>query len=469
MNLERFNKILVVDDSTANLQLLLNLLTEQGYSVYPASDGGLALEFVQTTLPDLILLDIKMPGMDGYEVCRRLKADARSASIPVIFLSALEDERDKVKGFQAGGVDYITKPFQPEEMLARVRIHLRIRELTEGLEQEVNARTKDLILANKQLEEEIAERRQAEEALRESRQRLDNIVANSPGAIYRCANDEHWTMEFISAGITQISGYPAEDFLDNRVRTYASIIHPDDRLGVADAVASGLARKEHYEMDYRLVAADGSLRWVHEQGRGVFAAEGQLLCLDGVIFDITAQRETEEALRLSSERLRLATRVASIGIWDWDVVRNELLWDDSMYQLYGTRKEDFGGAYGAWISTIHPEDRAHAEREIQAALRGEREYAPEFRIVWADGSIRHIKAASKTFRDRDGKPLRMIGTNIDITERKRAEETLQRRNEELERFERLAVGRELTMVELKKRVAQLEEALQTKKENGHES
>jgi DNA-binding response OmpR family regulator len=175
MNLERFNKILVVDDSTANLQLLLNLLSEQGYTVYPASDGVLALEFVQSTLPDLILLDIKMPGMDGYEVCRRLKAEARSAAIPVIFLSALEDERDKVKGFQAGGVDYITKPFQPEEMLARVRIHLRMRQLTEGLEQEVGARTEELMVANKRLEEEIAERRQAEEVLQQRNEELERF------------------------------------------------------------------------------------------------------------------------------------------------------------------------------------------------------------------------------------------------------------------------------------------------------
>lgn len=303
MNLERYNKILVIDDSTAILQLLLSLLNEQGYSVYPASDGELALEFVQSTLPDLILLDIKMPGMDGYEVCGRLKADTRTASIPVIFLSVLEDERDKVKGFQAGGVDYITKPFQPEEMLARVRIHLRIRELTEGLEQEVSARTKDLMVVNKRLEEEIAVRRQAEEELRDSRQRLDNIVANSPGAIYRCANDPDWTMEFISAGITRISGYAAEDFLGNRVRSYASIIHPDDRQSVADAVTSGLARKNRYEKDYRLVAADGSPRWVHEQGRGVFAPEGQLLYLDGTIFDITVLRMAEETLKLNAERM----------------------------------------------------------------------------------------------------------------------------------------------------------------------
>ncbi len=303
MNLKRFNKILAVDDSTANLQLVMNLLSEQGYTVYPASDGELALEFVRSTLPDLILLDIKMPGMDGYEVCRRLKADERVASIPVIFLSALEDEHNKVRGLQAGGVDYITKPFEPEELLARVGIHLRLRELTEGLEQEVNAQTEELTIANRRLQKEIAERKQAEEALRESQQRLDNIVANSPGAIYRCANDEHWTMEFISMGITLISGYPAEDFLNNRGRSYASIIHPDDRQHVVDAVKAGVARKEHFEMEYRLVAADDTTHWVHEQGRGVFSPEGRLLCLDGVIFDITAQREAEETLKLNTERM----------------------------------------------------------------------------------------------------------------------------------------------------------------------
>jgi DNA-binding response OmpR family regulator len=133
----RFDRILVVDDTTANLQLLTNLLTSHGYTVHPASDGELALEFVRSTLPDLILLDIRMPGMDGYEVCRRLKADEKTRDVPIIFISALEEERDKVKGFQEGAVDYITKPFQPDEILARIRIHLHLRELTERLEQKV--------------------------------------------------------------------------------------------------------------------------------------------------------------------------------------------------------------------------------------------------------------------------------------------------------------------------------------------
>ena len=132
--------------------------------------------------------------------------------------------------------------------------------------------------------------------------------------------------------------------------------------------------------------------------------------------------ERTRQLTTSEQRLSLATIAGKIGIWDWNVENDELIWDNSMYSLYGIRKEDFGGAYDAWSRTLHPDDRQFAEGEIQAALRGEREYASEFRIVQPDGTIRIIKAVSQTIRDRDGKPLRMIGTNIDITDRKRAEE-----------------------------------------------
>ncbi|HEY6011581.1 MAG TPA: PAS domain-containing protein, partial [Nitrospirota bacterium] len=140
--------------------------------------------------------------------------------------------------------------------------------------------------------------------------------------------------------------------------------------------------------------------------------------------EIEERRQAEELLRTSENRLHLATTAGNIGIWDWDIQKNELIWDDSMYTLYGISKGNFGGAYEAWISTLHPDDRQHVENEIQAALRGEREYGPEFRIIHSDGSIRNIKADSRTIRDRDRKPLRMIGTNIDLTARKQAEEKL---------------------------------------------
>ncbi|WP_300449233.1 response regulator [Accumulibacter sp.] len=131
-----------------------------------------------------------------------------------------------------------------------------------------------------------------------------------------------------------------------------------------------------------------------------------------------------EQLDRSRERLEVATRAAEIGIWDWDVEKDELVWDDAMYRLYGLRKEDFGGAYEAWSGALHPEDRARTEAGIQGALRGEREYSEEFRVVWPDGSVHYILAASRTYRDADGRPLRMVGTNIDTTERKLAEAEL---------------------------------------------
>lgn len=127
-------EILVVDDTADNLRFLKLMLEERGYLVRAASEGPLALESVSARLPDLILLDVKMPEMNGYEVCRRLKADHRSRKVPVIFISALDETIDKVKGFKSGGVDYITKPIEPEEVFARVEIHLTLRDLQKELE-----------------------------------------------------------------------------------------------------------------------------------------------------------------------------------------------------------------------------------------------------------------------------------------------------------------------------------------------
>lgn len=129
--------ILIVDDTPANLRLLTGILAEHGYKVRAAPDGTLALQAAQSDPPDLILLDIRMPGMDGYAVCVQLKADERTRDIPVIFLSALSEAMDKVKAFSVGGVDYVTKPFQTTEVLVRVETHLALRNLQKSLEQQI--------------------------------------------------------------------------------------------------------------------------------------------------------------------------------------------------------------------------------------------------------------------------------------------------------------------------------------------
>ena len=147
--------ILIVDDTPANLTVLSAILGKRGYRVRPAINGALALKAAQKAAPDLILLDVQMPGLDGYEVCRQLKEDAQTRAIPVIFISALDDVLDKVEAFQVGGVDYITKPFQIEEVLTRVEHQLALHRQREEIATLLARNEQLLALANDQLRPQL--------------------------------------------------------------------------------------------------------------------------------------------------------------------------------------------------------------------------------------------------------------------------------------------------------------------------
>ncbi|XZO00738.1 MAG: response regulator [Microcoleus sp.] len=154
--------IMIVDDMPDNLRLLSTMLTSHGYQVRKAINGQLALQGAQISPPSLILLDINMPQMNGYEVCQKLKKNEITKDIPIVFISALDDVLEKVKAFQVGGVDYITKPFQIEEVLARVESQLSLRSLQSKLQQQA----RELHERNALLEQEITERKRAEEEIR---------------------------------------------------------------------------------------------------------------------------------------------------------------------------------------------------------------------------------------------------------------------------------------------------------------
>ena len=154
--------VMIVDDTRANLRFLGEVLTRHGYVARPIPDGKLALTSAQTAPPDVILLDIMMPGMNGYEVCERLKADVRTRDIPVIFLSALYQTADKIKAFEVGGVDFITKPFQIDEVVARIETHVTLRNLQRSLKEK-----------NRRLVQEITERKRIEKVLRQQAQELE--------------------------------------------------------------------------------------------------------------------------------------------------------------------------------------------------------------------------------------------------------------------------------------------------------
>ena len=181
--------ILVVDDTLENLRLLVNILQEQGYEVRPAPNGKLALSGAQGFLPDLILLDIMMPELDGYQVCSQLKADERTKNIPVIFISAVNEIIDKVKAFEVGGVDYITKPFHVAEVLARVETHLALQHLQKNLidKNEELAKTNDKLAktnhelekSNKELVETLQQLKATQEELVQSKKMaaLGHLIA----------------------------------------------------------------------------------------------------------------------------------------------------------------------------------------------------------------------------------------------------------------------------------------------------
>jgi two-component system cell cycle sensor histidine kinase/response regulator CckA len=160
---------------------------------------------------------------------------------------------------------------------------------------------------------DITARKQAEEALRQSEERFKSLVVNIPGAVYRCAADSDWTMEFISDAIEEISGYPASDFLRNRVRTYGSLIHPQDRMMAQLAVKAGLGARLPYHIEYRIVRSDGDVRWVQEKGRGIFGRDESVLWRDGAILDITERKHTEEQLRKQEEQIRQSQKMEAIG------------------------------------------------------------------------------------------------------------------------------------------------------------
>jgi signal transduction histidine kinase len=164
--------ILVVDDTPANLDVISEALTDAGYEVAIAIDGERALKQVQYTLPSLILLDVMMPGINGFETCRRLKASPVTKDIPVIFMTALSDTADKIKGFQLGAVDYITKPFEETEVLARVNTHIKLRNLNKELEQRVASRTAELTAALTQVKQSQLQLIQSEKM-----SALGNLVA----------------------------------------------------------------------------------------------------------------------------------------------------------------------------------------------------------------------------------------------------------------------------------------------------
>jgi PAS domain S-box-containing protein len=271
---------------------------------------------------------------------------------------------------------------------------------------------------------DVSERKRVEEALRESKERLELALIGGNLGFY------DWDLQtgrvYTDERYLGMLGYaPGEIDLGCR-ENWEQHVHPDD-LGFANYPLQSDLRGEtvSYDEEYRMRHKSGEWVWVRDRAQiTARGADGRPLRVTGLHEDITERKRAEEALKQGNERLLLATVAGGVGIWDLDVVNNKLTWDDQMFRLYGVAPDNFGGAYETWKERVHPEDVERGDAEVQMALRGEKEFDTEFRVVWPNGTIHHIRARARVHRDAAGQPTKLIGTNYDITERKQSEEAL---------------------------------------------
>jgi PAS domain S-box-containing protein len=272
----------------------------------------------------------------------------------------------------------------------------------------------------------VSERKLAVESLRESEARYRRIVDTASEGIWVLGPD--FLTTFANDSMAEMLGYSAGEMIGTAVTDFMFGEDAPDHLAKMENRKNGIS--ERYER--RLRRKSGEILWTIASARPIFDAENCFRGSFAMFTDITERKRAEEDIGRLNERFALATSAARLGVWDWDLEKDELVWDDRMYALYGNSRERRAGVSADWLQGVHPDDRARAEEMATLARRGEREYETEFRVAWPDGSVHYLKAYGQVVRDADGRPLRMIGVAFDVTERKLADEEIRTLNRELE-------------------------------------
>ena len=403
-------RILIVDDERANRELLKVMLTPEGFLPLTAASGEEALAMVAQQPPDLILLDIMMPGMDGYQVAAKLKGDLSTRNIPVIMVTALDDRNARMLGLSAGAEDFLTKPVDRAELCVRVRNLLRLKafgdyhdKYSQMLEGEVVSRTAVL-----------AERTKQAAVLTEQAALLDLA---QDAIVVRDMDDR---ILFWSRGAEVLYGWLSREAIGRRTGELLRTEFSES----AEKIEATLLRQgqwegeaiHHKRDDTRVIVAS---RWALQ--RDAADAPRRVLTINN---DITDRKRGDAERRLLTERLSLATAVAKIGVWEWDLASNTLTWDATMFDIYGLPPM-VPMPFARWSAAIHPDDLPAVEATLQRAIHEKGQAAADFRVVLADGSFRRVSAVERVILDERGNVSRVIGVDMDVTERKEAAEALE--------------------------------------------
>jgi PAS domain S-box-containing protein len=265
---------------------------------------------------------------------------------------------------------------------------------------------------------DITQRKRSERLLRDSQRTLSTLMSNLPGMAYRCLNDDQWTMLFVSQGCHELTGYEPYDLLNNRKISYAKVVFPEDREPVTQDVQLALRANCPFDLTYRIIRADGEVRWVSERGRAVTGAQGKISCLEGFIFDITHLKRAEEALRESEERFRTIADSTPFMVWTTDP-DNGCTFVNKRWQEFTGRSEKQELGQG-WLETVHAEDRARVSTEFHEASEQWQPFQLEYRMRRHDGAYRWILDAGAPRFAPDGGFTGYVGSAIDITDRKHA-------------------------------------------------
>jgi PAS domain S-box-containing protein len=436
--------ILVVDDQPQNIELLEAYLAPHGYEIVTAASGKEALGKLSGNQIDLILLDVMMPGMDGFEVARRVRQDNAHRLLPIILVTVLRESEDRVKGIEAGCDDFLSKPYNNLELLARVKSLLKVKAYNDlmsnyqkDLESEVTGRTEELKHTLKNLQQEITEHKRAEEALRKSEKYFKEITENSSDIII--ITDKNGDIKYCSRSIERIAGYRPVELIG---RSSLTLIHPDDKKrAIGDFGKAILAIDYTIPNAFRILHKDGSERYFEGLGKNLLdnpSVAGFIMN----VHDMTERKQAEDALRESEEKYRLIAENTADLIAVMDVNLRFTYISPSIMRTHGfTVEEAMNMTLDQFLTpeslqmllTVFEEEM---KLEASGTADPGRIHILEIEEYKKDGSIIWIESIISAQRDKENKLIRVLTVNRDITKRKKAEKELKKTLESL----RKAVG-----------------------------